>query len=58
MILAAIIIPGLCACGARKEIIAPPVETQVSTPKPTPEPTPEPIIGEVLADEDGDGIIN
>ena len=35
-----------------------PVPTPEPTPVPTPEPTPEPIIGEVLNDEDGDGIIN
>ena len=41
-----------------------PVQEQESIPatvvaaEPTPEPTPEPIVGEVLTDEDGDGIIN
>ena len=62
LLLTVVMIFGLCACGVRKETIAPPIETQVSTPEPTseptPEPTPEPIIGEVLTDDDGDGIIN
>ena len=33
------------------------VATPVPTLEPTPEPTPEPIVGEVLNDDDGDGII-
>ena len=34
-----------------------PIPTPEPTPVPTPEPTPEPIVGELLTDDDGDGII-
>ena len=54
----------LCACGAEPEVVMTPVPTStpeptpVPTPVPTPEPTPEPIVGEILTDDDGDGIID
>ncbi len=34
-----------------------PEPTPEPTTEPTPEPTPEPVVGEVLTDEDGDGVI-
>ena len=55
---------GLCACGGRAESSAPAATptpapaTPAPTPEPTPEPAPEPIDGELLTDDDGDGIIN
>ena len=61
------LLPGLCACGLLSRTAAPaptsdqtPVQTaayQAPAPAPTAEPTPEPIVGEVLTDDDGDGII-
>ena len=53
---------GFCACGGKAASAAPSAteapERSVSTSEPTPEPTPEPIDGELLTDDDGDGIIN
>ena len=54
----------LCACGAEPEVVVTPMPTTTPeptpepTPVPTPEPTPEPIVGEILTDDDGDGIID
>ena len=54
----------LCACGGKSEPVptATPVPTVEPTPEPTPvptpEPTPEPIVGEILTDDNGDGVIN
>ena len=60
---------GLAGCSLKRETVvisessahaeAPaPMAAPVPAPVPTPEPTPEPLVGEVLRDEDGDGIIN
>ena len=53
---------GLCACGVKSAAAEPaiteaPAQTEIA-PEPTPEPTPEPIVGELLTDDDGDGIIH
>ena len=72
LLLTAVLAFALCACGAsagsaahsagktpERDIITPtPGETPEAAVEPTPEPTPEPIDGELLTDEDGDGIIN
>ena len=59
---------GLCACGTVSRAAAPdhaqtaaqpmPEPTPEPTPAPTPVSTPEPTVGELLTDDDGDGIIN
>ena len=71
LLLALALVLSLCACsrtvvtlpkaGAAEPAGAPaptPVPTPEPTPEPSPEPTPEPLVGEVLTDDDGDGIIN
>jgi len=63
LILAVLMIFSLCACGSEsdaptKAAETTPAPTPEPTPEATPEPTPEPIVGELLEDDDGDGIIN
>lgn len=64
MLLIVIMMFSLCACGGKDEPVASPeptptpMPTPEPTPVPTPEPTPEPIVGEILTDDDGDGVIN
>ena len=62
LLLTVVTVFSLCACGAKSDQAAPPATEApaqlVPTPEPTPEATPEPIVGEVLTDDDGDGIIN
>ena len=70
LLLAAVMALGLSACSGRTRVVvsqaeaafeqpaATPAPTPEPTPVPTPEPTPEPIVGELLTDDDGDGIIN
>ncbi len=70
LLLALAMMLGFCACGGSLPAAAP-AETKAAagaapsaaptpepTPMPTPEPTPEPIVGELLTDDDGDGIIH
>ncbi|MDO4989684.1 MAG: phosphodiester glycosidase family protein [Eubacteriales bacterium] len=62
-LLAITVMLGLCACGRKSEASAAspakaPTQAPAQTaPAPTPAPTPEPIVGELLTDDDGDGII-
>lgn len=64
LLLTALMMFSLCACGGKNEPVATPAPTPTPmptpepTPVPTPEPTPEPIVGEVHTDDDGDGVIN
>jgi len=64
LLLTAAMLLALCACGQTNAAAAAapektaPAATAQPTPAPTPEPTPEPIVGELLRDEDGDGILN
>ena len=58
LLLAALMSLSLCACSSEKSETPVATETPAPTPEVTPEPTPEPIVGELLTDDDGDGIIN
>ena len=74
LLLAVVMTLVLCACSGKGEPAAPsaagtPARTVVTaaptveptaepTAEPTPAPTPEPVVGELLTDDDGDGIIN
>ena len=68
LLLLVVMVLGLCACGGKAAAAAPSAaETPqrdivtsepTEAPAPTSEPTPEPVDGELLTDDDGDGIIN